>query len=158
MFGTSFAKPAAQPAPSGAAESLTIEQARTIVAPLYDALNQPAKKDVAALLAKAANPDYRSYHTNEESLTRDQLAEVFKGIGAAVPDLRWSIMDIQILGDQIVVRGRATGTPKWEFWGAKPTGKSFNTMAIDIFTVKDGKLASAYHVENWVGALQQLSS
>jgi predicted ester cyclase len=72
-------------------------------------------------------------------------------------DLRWTIEDIQTIGDQIVVRGKATGTPTGKFWGANPTGKSFNTMAIDIFTVKDGKLASAYHVENWVGALQQLA-
>ena len=157
MFGTSFAEPGYQPASGAAAPPLTIEQARTIVAPLYDALNQPAKKDVAALLAKAANPDYRSYHTNEDWLTRDQLAEVFKMIGSAVPDLRWAIEDIQTFGDQIVVRGKATGTPTGELFGVKPTGKSFNTMAIDIFTVKNGKLASAYHVENWVGALEQIS-
>lgn len=151
MFGTSFAQP------DPAAAPLTVEQAREIVTPLYDALNQPARKDVAALLAKAANPDYRSYHTNEDWLTRDQLTDVFKMIGAAVPDLSWTIEDIQVNGDQIVVRGKATGTPTGDFWGAKPTGKSFNTMAIDIFTVKNGKLASAYHVENWVGALQQLA-
>lgn len=157
MFGTSFAKLGYQTESSAAAPPLTIEQARTIVAPLYDALNQPAKKDVAALLAKAANPDYRSYHTNEDWLTRDQLAEVFKMIGSAVPDLRWTIEDIQTFGEQIVVRGKATGTPTGELFGVKPTGKSFNTMAIDIFTVKNGKLASAYHVENWVGALEQLS-
>src|ERR1700733_6010535 len=78
-----------------AASPLTVEQARTIVAPLYDALNQPAKKDVAALLAKATNPDYRSYSTNEDWLTRDQLADVFRMLGAAVPDLRWTIEDIQ---------------------------------------------------------------
>lgn len=156
MFGDSFAEPG--PLAAGpAVASLTIAEARAIVAPLYDALNQPGKKDVAALLAKAANPDYRSYHTNEDWLSRDQLAEVFRGIGAAVPDLRWTIEDIQTLGDRIVVRGKATGTPRGEFWGAKPTGKSFNTMAIDIFAVKDGKLASAYHVENWVGALQQIT-
>ena len=90
-------------------------------------------------------------------LSRDQLADVFRMIGAAVPDLRWTIKDILTLRDQIVVRGEATGTPIGEFWGAKPTGKSFKTMAIDIFTVGNGKLASAYHVENWVGALQQIS-
>jgi predicted SnoaL-like aldol condensation-catalyzing enzyme/ketosteroid isomerase-like protein len=151
MFGTSFAEPERQPA-----TALTVEDARRIVAPLYDALNQPARKDVSALLADAANPDYRSHHTNEEFLTRDQLAEVFKGMGATVPDLRWEIKDIRVVGDQIVVRGRATGTPAKEFWGAKPTGKSFDTMAIDIFTVKNGKLASAYHVENWMTALQQI--
>ena len=151
MFGTSFAKSAYQPAVA----PLTTSEARTIVSPLYDALNQPGKKDVAVLLAQACNPDYRSYGT-KYSLTRDQLAEVFKTIGSAVPDLRWTIEDIQTIGDQIVVRGEASGTPTAEFFGAKPTGKSFKTMAIDIFTVKNGKLASAYHVENWVTALQQI--
>jgi predicted SnoaL-like aldol condensation-catalyzing enzyme len=152
MFGASFATPDS----AAATSPLTVEEARKIVAPLYDALNQPAKKDVSALLAKAAHPDYRSFHTNEEFLTRDQLAEVFKGMGSTVPDLRWEIKDIQVLGEQIVVRGQATGTPAMEFWGARPTGKSFNTMAIDIFTVKNGKLASAYHVENWMTPLQQI--
>ena len=157
MFGKSFPlydKPAASGQPSFA---LTVEQARTIVAPLYDALNQPAKKDVAALLAKATNPDYKSYSTNEDWLNRDQLAGVFKTIGSAVPDLRWTIQDILVSGDQITVRGEATGTPERELFGAKPTGKSFKTMSIDVFTVKGGKLASAYHVENWVGALQQIA-
>jgi predicted SnoaL-like aldol condensation-catalyzing enzyme/predicted ester cyclase len=152
MFGTSFANSDYQPAVA----PLTINEARMVVAPLYDALNQPGEKDVAALPAEACNPDYRSYGTNEDWLTRDQLAEVFKMIGSAVPDLRWTIEDIQTIGNQIVVRGEASGTPTGEFFGAKPTGKSFKTMAIDIFTVKNGKLASAYHVENWVTALQQI--
>jgi predicted ester cyclase len=149
MFGTSF------PEPLGGAP-LTPEQARTIVAPLYDALNQPARKDVAALLARATNPDYQSYSTNDDWLNRNQLAEVFKTIGTAVPNLAWSIKDILVSGDQIVVRGEATGTPERELFGAKPTGRSFKTMSIDVFKVKGGKLASAYHVENWVGALEQL--
>jgi predicted SnoaL-like aldol condensation-catalyzing enzyme/predicted ester cyclase len=149
MFGNSF------PEPLGGAP-LTQEEARTIVAPLYDALNQPAKKDVVALLARATNPDYQSYSTNDEWLDRKQLAEVFKMIGTAVPDLSWSIKDILVSGDQIVVRGEAAGTPARELFGAKPTGRSFKTMSIDVFTVKGGKLASAYHVENWVGALEQL--
>jgi ketosteroid isomerase-like protein len=66
-------------------------------------------------------------------------------------------MDMLTIGDHIVVRGKATGTPTAEFWGQKPSGKSFNTMAIDLFTVRNGKLASAYRIENWVEALQQLS-
>jgi len=153
MFGTSFPKSDHQPA----AALLTIAQAREIVWPLYEALNQPGKRDVDALLAKAAHSDYRSYHTNEDFLTRDQLVGIFKNMGMTVPDLRWEIKDIRVIGDQIVVRGKATGTPKGEFWGAKPTGKGFNTMALDVFTVKNGKLASCYHVENWLTALQQIS-
>ena len=138
--------------------TLTIDEARRITAPLYEALNRPANKDVAALLAEATLPDYRSHHANDEWLSRDQLVDVFKSMGAAVPDLRWDVQDIKVAGDQIIVRGRATGTPTAEFWGAKPTGKAFDTMAIDIFTVRNGKLANAYHVENWVGALQQIAN
>jgi len=156
MFGTSFAEPRPQTPPDTVAPAITPEQARTIVAPLYEALNRPAEKDVSALLAQATLPDYQSYHTNEDHLSRDQLAEVFKHIGSSVPDLRWTIKDIQVLQDQIVVRGEATGTPVTEFWGTKPTGKGFKTMAIDVFTVRNGKLASAYHVENWMTALEQM--
>jgi len=29
-------------------------------------------------------------------------------------------------------------------------------MALDMFAVRGEKLASAYHVENWVGAMQQI--
>jgi predicted SnoaL-like aldol condensation-catalyzing enzyme/ketosteroid isomerase-like protein len=152
MFGSSFPE-----ALASAASPLTAEQARMIVAPLYEALNQPAKKDVAALLARATNPDYKSYSTNEDWLTRDQLADQFKTLGSAVPNLQWTIKDIRVSGDQIVVRGEATGTPERELFGAEPTGKSFKTMSIDVFTVKSGKLASAYHVENWMGALQQIN-
>ena len=154
MFGASFPEPDDNSRP---AAPLTVERARAIVAPLYDALNEPAKKDVDALLAQSAHSDYRSFHTNHDWLSRKQLAGVFKTLGSTIPDLRWTITDIQTIGDQVIVRGEATGTPTGEFFGASATGKSFKTMAIDIFTVRDGKLASAYHVENWMTALQQIA-
>ena len=136
--------------------ALTVERARKIVAPLYEALNQPQNKDVQALLAQACHAEYRSYSSNDEWLSREALAEVFRQIGASVPDLAWSIMDIMVSGDRVIVRGQATGTPVGEFFGARPTGRGFKTMALDVFTVRGDKLASAYHVENWVGAIQQI--
>jgi predicted ester cyclase len=138
------------------ATSLTVEQARAIVAPLYEALNEPTKKDVSALLANAANPDYRSCSTNSDCLSRDQLAEVFTALGKTIPDLHWTIKDIWTSGNRIVVRGEASGTPTEDLYGVKPTGKSFRTISIDMFTVRDGKLATAYHVENWMAATDQI--
>jgi len=136
--------------------SLTVEQARAIVTPLYDALNEPTKKDVPALLAKAANPDYQSCSTNSDCLSRDQLAVVFMNLGKIIPDLHWTIKDIWTSDNRIVVRGEATGTPTGELFGVKPTGKSFKTISIDMFTVRDDKLATAYHVENWMAATEQI--
>ena len=147
MFGDLF--PMADP-------ELTLERASRIVAPLYEALNQPSKKDVHALLAQACHPDYQSYSTNEDWLSRDALADFFTQIGASVPDLAWRIVDILVSGDRVVVRGEATGTPVSELFGTRPTGRSFKTMAVDVFTVRGDKLASAYHVENWIGAIQQI--
>src|SRR5258706_11901085 len=147
MFGVDF--PNAQP-------ELTLERASKIVAPLYEALNQPQTKDVDALLAQACHADYKSYSTNEEWLSRAALADVFRQIGASVPDLAWSVTDIMVSGDRVIVRGEATGTPVGELFGARPTGQSFKTTALDVFTVRGDKLASGYHVENWVGAIQQI--
>lgn len=135
---------------------LTVDEARSIVAPLYDALNRPAEKDIAALLAEACLPDYRSYSTNRDWLSRDQLSAQFQILAKIVPDLAWRIEDLSTSGDRIFVRGEATGTPVGDLFGAKPSGKSFRTMALDVFTVRDGKLASAYHVENWLAAMQQI--
>jgi len=138
------------------APSLTVEQARGIVAPLYEALNEPTEKDVPALLANATNPNYRSCSTNSDCLSRDQLVGVFTALGKIIPDLNWTIKDIWTSGNRIVVRGEATGTPTGELFGVKPTGKSFKTISIDMFTVRDGKLATAYHVENWLAAMEQI--
>ena len=152
MFGKRFPTASAAAAQPG----LTVEAAKRMVGPLYDALNQPRTKDVNALLAQACHGDYKSYSTNDEFLTRDQLAEVFEQLGASVPDLGWSIEDIWVSGDRIVVRGEATGTPVSEFFGARPTGRGFRTISLDVFTARGDKLASVYHVENWIAAIQQM--
>jgi predicted ester cyclase len=146
----------ASPAAAAPAAPLTTAQARAIVAPLYEALNEPTKKDVPALLAQATKPDYRSCSTETECLNRDQLAVQFTAFGTMIPDLHWTIKEVWVSGDRIVVRGEATGTPIRDFFGVAPTGRSFRTMSIDTFTVHDGKLSSAHHIENWVAAIAQV--
>jgi predicted ester cyclase len=155
-IGAALVSVNAQTVQADIAPSLTVEQAHAIIAPLYEALNEPTEKDVPALLANATNPDYRSCSTNSDCLSRDQLAGVFTTLGKIIPDLNWTIKDIWTSGNRIVVRGEATGTPTGELFGVKPTGKSFKTISIDMFTVRDGRLATAYHVENWMAAMEQI--
>lgn len=147
---------AASPALAASVSQLTESEARAIVAPLYEALNEPMKKDVPALLAKATNPDYRSCSTETDCLGRDDLATQFKAFGKMIPDLRWSIKDLWVTGDRIVVLGEASGTPTSTFFGVEPTGRGFKTISLDTFVVRNGRLSSAYHVENWVAAIQQV--
>jgi ketosteroid isomerase-like protein len=132
-------------------------QARAIVAPLYDALNEPAKKDIAALLAQTTSADFLSFATEDECVGRDAVVARFTNLGKVVSDLRWTIKQIWVSGDEIIVRGEATGTPIQPFLGVQPTGKSFKTMSIDVHTVKGGKIVRTYHLENWTVAIRQLS-
>ena len=134
------------------------EAARAIVAPFYDALNRPATKDVAALIEGAALPDWQSIGTDGSGKSRDAFVGQVKGFGKALPDLAWEIQDVFADGDTIVVRSRVSATPAVDFMGVPHGGKRFTTIAIDIHTVKDGKLARAHHVEDWLSAVKQLSA
>jgi predicted ester cyclase len=70
--------------------------------------------------------------------------------------MKFDIKEVLVAGDRVVVRGEVTGTPAGALFGAPHTGKSFRMMTIDIQTIKDGKIAKTYHLENWLSALGQL--
>ncbi|MES2941791.1 MAG: ester cyclase [Pseudomonadota bacterium] len=137
---------------------LTVEQARQIVAPFYDALNQPATKNVEELLDRATSPAWVSCGGNTTCAPRAIIIPAFKSRGTAIPDLKWEIKDVQVSGDTVIVRGEATGTPAGEFMGVPNGGKSFRIMSIDVHTIQDGRMLRSYHVEDWSGAARQLAA
>jgi predicted ester cyclase len=83
---------------------------------------------------------------------------MYAGLEKAVPDLKWSIKDVVVSENQIVVRGEASGTPAGEFMGVPHAGKSFKIMSIDIHTFDNGKITRSYHVEDWLNAVRQLTA
>lgn len=143
---------------SAHAQSLTEAQARAVIAPFYDALNAAPGKDAAALVLGATNADWVSCGSNDECKPRDKVAPAIAGFGKAIPDLKWEIKEVLTTGNRVIVRGEASGTPAGAFMGVPHGGKSFRLMSIDIHTVENGKLSRAYHVEDWMGAVRQLSA
>ena len=139
------------------AQPLTPEQARHLVAPFYAMLNQPATKNLVELADAVIAPDWRSLGSDGEAKTREAFVEQLRGAGKLIPDLRWEIAEILISGNQVVVRGEASGTPIGPFLGLPASGRSFRIMSIDIHTVKDGKLVAVHHVEDWATAVRQLT-
>lgn len=76
-----------------------------------------------------------------------------------IPDLKWEPQDIAVDGNKYVVRSLVTGTPNGDFMGLPTDGtKSFKIMSIDFHTVIDGKLTTAYHLEDWGTAMKQLKA
>lgn len=81
-------------------------------------------------------------------------------LGQVVPDLKWEPQEIIEVGDgRFVVRSLFSGTPIGPFFGVDPaTGNRFEAMSIDIVTVEDGLITRTYHLEDWTGAVAQLSA
>jgi len=137
---------------------MTADAARASVAPFYKALNAEFANESPDLIRQATAPEFVSCRGNDICNTRD---EVIGGIAArlkSVPDLKWQIKDVLVSGNQVTVRGEATGTPAGEFMGAPHTGKSFKVMSIDVHTIEGGKMVRSYHIEDWMGAVRQLTA
>ena len=143
---------------SSARAEISAEAARDSVAPFYKALNAEFANESAELIKQSTAPQWISCRGNDLCNSRD---EVIAGIGQrlkSVPDLKWEIKEILVSGNQVTVRGEATGTPAGEFMGAPHTGKSFKLMSIDVHTLEGGKMVRSYHIEDWLGAVRQISA
>jgi ketosteroid isomerase-like protein len=140
------------------AQGLTETQARAVIAPWYSLFNVATRGDVKAVHEEVLTADYESCsgYLPGECWGRDTSIKVVSNFANSIPDLKFDIKEVLLAGDRVVVRGEVTGTPAGELFGAPHTGKSFRIMAIDIQTIRDGKIAKTYHMENWLSALGQL--
>ena len=144
---------------SGArAEPLAEARAREIIAPWYSLFNVATRGDVKAIQEQVLTPDYESCagYLPGECWGRDTSIKVVGNFAKSIPDMRFDIKEVLVSGDRVIVRGEVTGTPAGDLFGVPHSGKSFRMMAIDIQTIRDGKIAKTYHMENWLSALGQL--
>lgn len=135
---------------------MNLDAARALVAPFYDALNQPATKDVRALVESVVHPEWRSFAGEGLSKDREAFIGQVMGFGKLIPDLAWEIKEVVAADGKIVVRSEARGTPAADFMGVPHAGRSFAIMTLDLHTVREGRLVRADHVEDWALALRQL--
>ena len=140
------------------AQGLSEGQVRTIIAPWYSLFNVASRGDVKAIQEQVLTADYESCsgYLAGECWGRDTSIKVVGNFANSIPDMKFEIKEMLVAGDRVIVRGEVSGTPAGDLFGVPHTGKSFKIMAIDIQTIKDGKIAKTFHIENWLGALGQL--
>ena len=143
---------------AASAQALTEAQARAIIAPWYSLFNVASRGDVKTIQEQVLTPDYESCsgYLSSECWGRDTSIKVVGNFANSIPDMKFEIKEVLVAGDRVIVRGEVAGTPAGELFGVPHTGKSFKIMAVDIQTIKDGKIARTFHMENWLSALGQL--
>ena len=121
---------------------LSEQQARAIVAPWYSLFNIASRGDVEATQQAVLTEDYESCagYLPGECWGRDTSIKVVSNFANTIPDMKFNIKEVLVAGDRVVVRGEVTGTPAGELFGVPHSGKSFRIMAVDIQTIRDGKI------------------
>jgi predicted ester cyclase len=74
----------------------------------------------------------------------------------AALDPYWTAHDFIAEGDLVVSRWSLAGTQRGEFLGIRPTGREFTLKVIELYRVKDGKMAEHWNVVDMFGLYQQL--
>lgn len=124
----------------------------------YDLLSNPGSDTHAEKFSKSVSDNWESIGDySGTNKTKNKFLGQMKGFAKLIPDLNWAVEEVIRDGNRIVVRSRATGTPAGPLFGVDGKGNSFDILTIDIHTIEDGKIVRTYHVEDWAGALRQLS-
>ena len=130
---------------------------KALVANFYsDCLTVNTHADVSAMMEKLLADDFQSINA-KETKRKAALIGQLQYFWKLIPDLKWTPQEILQDGDRVIVRSTFSGSPKGEFMGLMLDGsKRFETMSIDIHTVKDGRIATVFHIEEWATAMAQL--
>ncbi len=132
---------------------------RELIHFFYDqVLSSTTAPDLTERMSRALTPSWQSIGGYAgPAKSREQFGAQLQGFAKLIPDLSWRIVELVEAGDRVVVRGRATGTPVGELFGVPPSGRGFDIMSLDLHTVEEGRVVRTYHIEDWAGAIRQLT-
>jgi steroid delta-isomerase-like uncharacterized protein len=77
---------------------------------------------------------------------------------SAMPDYDVTHEDLVAAGDRVAVRNTVSGTHQGAFMGHEPTGRRIEMRTMDIHQVRDGRIVTTWHLEDFAGLMAQLSA
>jgi steroid delta-isomerase-like uncharacterized protein len=117
----------------------------------------PSKGDLAAADA-ILHPEF-SLHTPLPTPGPgiEAMNNVITTCRAAFHGLQVTIDDIMADADIVTARFTARGIHQGDFMGLPPTGKAITMTGIEIFRLKEGRIAELWGEANLMGLMQQLA-
>jgi predicted ester cyclase len=84
---------------------------------------------------------------------RADVAGLFAGVVASLPDAHAVIEDIFGQGDQVVVRVVVSGTQQGPLLGIPATGRNIHWDGVDIYQLNGGKISAIWAGDDWTAIL-----
>ena len=82
--------------------------------------------------------------------------QTVRALRFAFPDLRFTVEQMIVNGDQVATRTTMRGTHKNSFMGVDPTGKPVTVSGFDIFRIADGVVAERWGTLDGLTLMQQI--
>jgi predicted ester cyclase len=132
---------------------MSIEENKTIVRRFFE--EGPSKGDLVAA-NELLSPNF-SLHAPLPSAPGIQgIIDTITTCRAAFEHLNVKVEDMVAEGDKVTARFVASGIHKGSFMNLPPTGRSITMTGIEIFRIKDGKIAELWAEANLLGLMVQL--
>ncbi|MEV0032192.1 ester cyclase [Nocardia sp. NPDC050793] len=126
---------------------------------LHAALNSHDAERITTTISEVVAPDALIHTPVPVGVTGPQaLAEVFRRLHRAFPDLHVGVEDTIAEGDKVVSRNTVTGTHRGEYMNLPPTGKPITYNEIFIFRFIDGRIAETWGVVDVLGLMRQIGA
>jgi predicted SnoaL-like aldol condensation-catalyzing enzyme len=84
---------------------------------------------------------------------RQDVAGLFAGVVASLPNAHAALEDIFGQGDQVVVRVIVSGTQKGALLGIPATGRNIHWDGVDIYRLNGGKISAIWAGDDWTAIL-----
>ena len=130
-----------------------LEENKAVIRKYYESIDKGDFDTVKGLLADDFGSDFMGQVWTIESYM--QMGQRFR---ASFPDLHHKLEAEVAEGDTVVTPLVAGGTQKAEFMGLPASGKSFETRAITVYRVSNGKIAFHSAVLDMMTMMQQLGA
>jgi ketosteroid isomerase-like protein len=128
---------------------------RDIIVPFYTAV---ARRDMP-LLRTLVTSDWAYLPPYTDGVVGpDLMLPIFADICAALPDMKFDVLDVLIHDDKVGVRARVTGTQSGALLGIAPTSKSVDFAIHSFHELRAGRIAKTWHLEDWLGIFRQIGS
>jgi steroid delta-isomerase-like uncharacterized protein len=126
----------------------------TVAKSALAALENKKEADFTAALADDVEQD-GVFHL-ETSKGKDGAKKFFKSFTTAFPDAKFEVTKALGIGDYAIVESTLKATHKGALGTIQPTKKPIAVHLVDVFKIKDGKVARAWTYQNSLEMQQQL--
>ena len=131
---------------------MSTEDNKALARRAYDAINQG---NLAAFY-EVFTPDFVLHNASMTIQGLEAYKQWLSMYLAAFPDAHFTLEDLIVEGDTVVVRQTLRGTHTGDLMGIPPTGKQVTATGIAITRVLNGKVVEQWANYDDLGLLQQL--